>query len=330
MFDIDKVAKDVEVIFGSGNPRRLWSIARSVSETEWIRINGSVRETDKVRAVFAAEGAYSRNEFPADSSFIFPHFRLATLTWSRGGGQCDGRLIEVTDQAEVSRRQAFNDAVRAAREAAARERAAALEAQVADFVARAATNAAPSVLWQLSYVADEFPVIDVLRVLAQNPIIRGDAHLRAEVSRYAGWKYRDEINAIFSSSASDPEPDPDPDPEPTSGPDPEPEPEITNLTPHTLNIRTRDNQIMIVPASGTVARCTEERVELPSPIPGIRVTHVQYGAVVGLPDPQPGRIFVVSAIVLNALGGTRPDVFCPGPGIRDAEGKIIACDGLSQ
>lgn len=58
------------------------------------------------------------------------------------------------------------------------------------------------------------------------------------------------------------------------------------------------------------------------------VTRAKYGQVENLPLPKKGTIFIVSALVLQAVPG-RLDVFAPGPALRDEAGKIIGADGLS-
>lgn len=103
---------------------------------------------------------------------------------------------------------------------------------------------------------------------------------------------------------------------------------IINLTPHALNIKTSSGWREF-PASGTVARCEETRVQLPA-LEDMGVTRAAYGAVVNLPEPQPNTIYIVSAITLAALASSgRQDVFAPGPAIRDEAGKIVGADGLS-
>jgi DNA polymerase-3 subunit gamma/tau len=109
--------------------------------------------------------------------------------------------------------------------------------------------------------------------------------------------------------------------------EPTPAPEIVNLTPHPLNLRRVDGEVLTVPPSGTVARVAETREQL-GQLAGLSVTRASYGAVENLPAPQAGKIYVVSALVLAAVPG-RPDVFAPGPAIRDSEGKIVGAEGLS-
>lgn len=101
---------------------------------------------------------------------------------------------------------------------------------------------------------------------------------------------------------------------------------LINLTPHSITIEKANGQTVTIPPSGTVARCAETRVHVRD-VDGIAVSRAVYGDVTDLPDPQPDTIYIVSALV--ALAARRDDVLFPGPAIRDAEGKVIGCWGLS-
>ena len=91
---------------------------------------------------------------------------------------------------------------------------------------------------------------------------------------------------------------------------------FVNLTPHTLNVLDEGgNVILSLPPSGEVARVDSRRtlVGYLGPVP---VFKTEYGDVVGLPDPQPDTVFVVSTLVLTALaskGVTRDDVVAADP-----------------
>ncbi len=107
---------------------------------------------------------------------------------------------------------------------------------------------------------------------------------------------------------------------------------IVNLTPHKLDIYVGSTEKITVEPSGIVVRC-EERRELVGTLRAgdddIPVYYTVFGAVQDLPEPQDGVIYVVSALVLQALNGTRPDVFAPGKSVRDKSGNVIGCEGLS-
>jgi len=102
-----------------------------------------------------------------------------------------------------------------------------------------------------------------------------------------------------------------------------------NLTPHEVVIMDSENNIVAkIPPSGKIARvATREKVV--GNINGVPIVTTEYGAVEGLPDPQPGTVYIVSLVVLQALAGKRHDVVAPntaprGVGaVRDSQGRII-------
>lgn len=109
---------------------------------------------------------------------------------------------------------------------------------------------------------------------------------------------------------------------------------IVNLTPHTINLYDNNETIHVleIEPSGIVARCAEIREQLPTPkwLAGFPIARVSYGAVEGLPEPVDGTIYIVSALVLNALAGSgRNDVYAPGVAVRDVAGRVIGCIGFS-
>ncbi len=106
-------------------------------------------------------------------------------------------------------------------------------------------------------------------------------------------------------------------------------PEVVNLTPHPLMIERVDGALASIPASGAVARLAVTREQL-APVAtsagAFAVTRPTLGAVTGLPEPEAGRIYVVSAMVAEAV--KRPDVFSPGELIRDSAGNVVGARGL--
>jgi len=109
---------------------------------------------------------------------------------------------------------------------------------------------------------------------------------------------------------------------------------LINLTPHSISL-VKDGDILItLPASGTIARVEEVRTDM-EPLfvadadDDIPVSTVTYGKVEGLPEPVEDTGYVVSFMVREAVGARRPDVFSPGPLVRDDAGNIIGCLGLT-
>ena len=103
---------------------------------------------------------------------------------------------------------------------------------------------------------------------------------------------------------------------------------FVNLTPHEINIYSGEELVKTVPASGTVARCSQ-REEVLGKIDGIFITKQVFGEVYGLPDQEEGVAYIVSRIVEEALP-MRDDLYIPGPMVRDENGRVIGCRGLSK
>lgn len=103
---------------------------------------------------------------------------------------------------------------------------------------------------------------------------------------------------------------------------------VVNLTPHPLTL-VGNNGTLNVPASGQIARLAVTRQPLAAiTVDGVElsVNRPTLGDVTGLPDPQPGVVYVVSALVAEAAG--RLDVMSPGELLRDENGVIIGAKGL--
>ena len=109
--------------------------------------------------------------------------------------------------------------------------------------------------------------------------------------------------------------------------------EIRNLTPHAIHVLGEVNQVFLtLPASGVVARAATSRSCVGTvDVDGVAVpvNATSFGDVTGLPDPQPGVAFVVSAITAQAVRD-RDDVFIVDDSVRDADGRIIGCRALAR
>ena len=118
------------------------------------------------------------------------------------------------------------------------------------------------------------------------------------------------------------------------------------MTPHALSIKDENGSILNIPASGTVARCSQknevvgkleysvllqdpETKETKSVTLSIPITKVTLGDVQDMPEPKYSTVYCVSRVVADALKGRRDDIVIPGPAIRDSEGNIIGADGVS-
>lgn len=105
---------------------------------------------------------------------------------------------------------------------------------------------------------------------------------------------------------------------------------IINLTPHAITVVSGSGEILRqIPASGNLARVSARTVATGEMVDGIPVTTTSYGEVEGLPSPQEGVIYIVSALVAGRVPDRR-DVFIPNESVRDSEGRIIGCKSLGR
>lgn len=102
---------------------------------------------------------------------------------------------------------------------------------------------------------------------------------------------------------------------------------IVNLTPHALNLLV-EGEMVEIPSTG-LARCATT-VDDVSVLGGVRIVQTHYGEVTGLPAPEADTIYVVSAMVLAALGGSRDDVFGPADYIRDEANRVVGARALTK
>jgi len=108
--------------------------------------------------------------------------------------------------------------------------------------------------------------------------------------------------------------------------------ELINLTPHQVTVFLPDGTKVEIPPSGTVAR-VETIKEKTGEINGIPVYNTKFGAVEGLPDPEPYKAYIVAGLVQQATPW-RKDLLSPDTSpdgvVRDAEGRIVGVRGLTR
>lgn len=102
---------------------------------------------------------------------------------------------------------------------------------------------------------------------------------------------------------------------------------LINATPHPLNIVQRDGSVLTLEASGICPRCASTEV-IDGAIGLIDISRQTLGHVEGLPDPVPGLYFIVSRLVASAA--KRDDLLVPGALLRDDQGHVVGCKGLSR
>lgn len=100
---------------------------------------------------------------------------------------------------------------------------------------------------------------------------------------------------------------------------------IKNLTPHEITICNELGEAVKVIEPTGLARVSATTVTI-GEVDGIPLTRTEFGEIEGLPDPEPGVIFVVSALV--QARANRPDVVIPNELVRDEKGIIVGCKSL--
>lgn len=98
---------------------------------------------------------------------------------------------------------------------------------------------------------------------------------------------------------------------------------IVNLTGHDLNI---GGTMIEAEKDRFPARCYEKTTIL-GEFAGVPLVVREYGEVVGLPDPVPGTIYIVSNIVRLAFP-ERGDLASPGRKMVDKDGNLLGATEL--
>lgn len=116
--------------------------------------------------------------------------------------------------------------------------------------------------------------------------------------------------------------------------------EVINLTPHAINFVDSANKLIAKIEPTGLARCTMSRNQIGSlafcsykgciNIVNVPVNENIYGEVIGLPEPKAGTIYIVSAIVAQAVKGLRDDVFVTDDAVRNEAGQIISCRAFAR
>jgi len=99
---------------------------------------------------------------------------------------------------------------------------------------------------------------------------------------------------------------------------------FVNLTKHSIK-DLLSNKEYAVPRNSVVVNVSEVIIRESD---GTMITKLVYGDIVGLPAPQEDVMYIVSAVVLNALNGSREDCVAPSRPVRDSKGVVMGCRGF--
>ena len=103
---------------------------------------------------------------------------------------------------------------------------------------------------------------------------------------------------------------------------------LINLTPHKINIYGENKKLILsVEPENIPARCAQKK-KIYGHVEEVPVYCMIFGEIENLPAPKEDTIYIVSRLVATAAG--RNDVMCPGEAVRDEEGRVIGCIGLSH
>lgn len=100
---------------------------------------------------------------------------------------------------------------------------------------------------------------------------------------------------------------------------------IINLTPHKITFMREET--ITVPMSGIIARVAVKREQV-GELNGLPICRSVFGEVKDLPEPKPDTVYIVSALVAQAVKGKRDDIYIVDDTVRDESGNIIGCRGL--
>ena len=108
-----------------------------------------------------------------------------------------------------------------------------------------------------------------------------------------------------------------------------------NLTPHALSVKTLGGAtVVILPDSRGAARVVYDRFPPEqATLNGHEIAISVAGSpreIVGLPEPEEDVILIVAKAVSDAAPAGRGDLMSPGRLLRDEDGTVIGCDGLTR
>ena len=108
-----------------------------------------------------------------------------------------------------------------------------------------------------------------------------------------------------------------------------------NLTPHALNVKALDGSTLVLPPSEDgPARVIYDRLPPEqATLNGHEIAVAAAGSpreIIGLPESEPGVVYIVAKAVADAAPASRGDLVSPGRLLRDEDGTVIGCDGLTR
>ena len=109
--------------------------------------------------------------------------------------------------------------------------------------------------------------------------------------------------------------------------------DAVNLTPHAMTIEADDGFKIVIPPSGSVARCATEEEDVKTVFlrgyegHPITVRRTRFGAPSGVPEAEDAKVFLTSTLVREAA--KRDDCLAPGKAIRGEDGQVVGAKGFA-
>ena len=106
--------------------------------------------------------------------------------------------------------------------------------------------------------------------------------------------------------------------------------EVINLTKNSINLQDSMSNIIYLESKGHVKiKLNQEVVGV---VNGIPVWENVFEKIEGLPEPEEGKVYIVEGIVLEALNGTRKDVYVVNTNriVGNLKDNIVTYQGLKQ
>jgi hypothetical protein len=104
---------------------------------------------------------------------------------------------------------------------------------------------------------------------------------------------------------------------------------ILNLTPHTINILTKEGEHMHTISPEEVPARLKATTEVVGDLDGIPLSQTVFGETENLPEASENNYFIVSRLVM-AGNPDRTDLLVPNDLVRDDEGFIIGAKSLAN
>ena len=109
------------------------------------------------------------------------------------------------------------------------------------------------------------------------------------------------------------------------------EADVFNLTPHPITIDDGKNKVTFQPMEREVVNPPKVHMKVigHDEVDGIRIRKIEPSTVTGVPEAEEGVLYIVSAMVAQALP-TRTDLICPDTQYanRDEKGFIVSVKGF--